>query len=168
MLTRKFGADLVYTQMFSSNNFSESVEFRNQIFVTCPEDRPLIVQFSGHDPQTLLLAAQHVEGHCDGIDINLGCPQGIAKRGCYGAFLMEELELLNKIVSHLSTHLKSPVSCKSRIYKNESGQIDMPRTIRLYETLINAGAKLITIHSRTRDEKGICICTSMQFYPYIY
>ena len=54
----------------------------------------------------MLKAARLVEDHCDAVDINLGCPQGIAKRGRYGAFLMEELDLLHDIVRMLSDNLK--------------------------------------------------------------
>ena len=108
----------------------------------------MIVQFAGHDPQTMLQAAKLVEDKCDAVDINLGCPQGIAKRGRYGAFLMEELELLHDIVKTLSSQLKVPVTCKTRIYK------DFDRSIRLCETLVNAGASMLTIHGRTREEKG--------------
>lgn len=149
MLTRKYGAQLVYTQMFSSNCFVQSAELRSQLFTTCPEDRPLIVQFCGNDPQTLLKAARFIENDCDAVDINLGCPQGIAKRGHYGAFLMEELELLTSIVSTLSQGLKVPVTCKTRIYRN-----DFERSVKLCETLVQAGASMLTIHGRSREEKG--------------
>ena len=149
MLTRKYGADLAYTQMFSSNCFLQSADLRSQLFTTCPEDRPLIVQFCGNDPQTLLAAALYVQDRCDAVDINLGCPQGIAKRGHYGAFLMEELDLLSQIVSTLSEGLKIPVTCKTRIYRN-----DFERSVKLCETLVNAGASLLTIHGRSREEKG--------------
>ena len=149
MLTRKYGADLAYTQMFSSNCFVQSADLRSQLFTTCPEDRPLIVQFCGNDPQTLLAAALFVQDRCDAVDINLGCPQGIAKRGHYGAFLMEELDLLAQIVSTLSEGLKIPVTCKTRIYRN-----DFERSVRLCETLVNAGASMLTIHGRSREEKG--------------
>lgn len=152
MLTRKYGADLVYTQMFSANCFAESETYRQQNFQTCPEDRPLVVQLMGHKVDTLLTTAKMVQKDCDAVDLNLGCPQGIAKRGRYGAYLMEELELLEEIVSTLTENLDIPVLCKSRIYKN-----DLPRTIKLYETLINAGAKMITVHGRTRDEKGYLV-----------
>lgn len=162
MMTRKYGADLVYTQMFSANQFSESEEFRRQHLVTCPEDRPLIVQLAGHDPEKMLASALIIQsgkyGVVDAVDINIGCPQNIAKRGRYGAFLMEELELLEEMVSLMTRNLTTlAVTCKSRIYKLENGQVDMSRTIRLYETLIRAGAKMITIHCRTRDEKGFLV-----------
>ena len=125
-------------------------DYLSNNFQTCPEDRPLIVQIAGHDPTVMLQAARMVEDQCDAIDINLGCPQGIAKRGRYGAFLMEELELLHEIVYTLSTNLKVPVTCKTRIYQGEDG---LERSIRLCETLVNAGAKMLTIHGRTREQK---------------
>eukprot|EP01031_Cornospumella_fuschlensis_P041422 gene41422-50542_t len=147
-LTRRYGAQLVYTQMFNSNIFIQSKVVRKQLFVTCASDRPLIVQFAGHDPQTMLGAAKYVEDHCDAVDINLGCPQGIAKRGRYGAFLMEELDLLHEIVSTMVKGLTVPVTCKTRIYH------DYDKSIKLLETLANAGASALTVHGRTREEKG--------------
>ena len=72
----------------------EDNAYIKRVFQTCEEDRPLFVQFCANDPQTLLSAARLVEDHCDAIDINLGCPQGIAKRGQYGSFLLESTDLI--------------------------------------------------------------------------
>ena len=75
------------------------------------EDRPLLVQLCGYDPDVLLKASRYVEHLCDGIDLNLGCPQGIARRGKYGAFLLERKDLVLKIVRTLSANLKVGWCC---------------------------------------------------------
>lgn len=56
-----------------------------------------MVKFCSDDPDAFLKAARFIENDCDAIDLNLGCPQNIAKRGHYGAFLQDEWELVAKI-----------------------------------------------------------------------
>jgi tRNA-dihydrouridine synthase 1 len=50
-------------------------------------DRPLLVQFCANEPATLLAAAKLVEGRCDGVDLNLGCPRVCPRYGCRGTFV---------------------------------------------------------------------------------
>lgn len=94
MLTRKYGVDLAYTPMFHSRLSVQDKKYLKRMFNTCKEDRPLIIQFCGNDPEILLKACKLVEDRCDAVDINLGCPQGIARKGNYGSFLLEKPEIV--------------------------------------------------------------------------
>lgn len=102
MLCRRYGATAAYTPMLHARLFSESDKYRTEHLSTCPEDRPLFVQFCANDPDVLVQAATHVDdGSCDYVDLNFGCPQRIAKRGHYGAFLMDDLLCVESLVCAL-------------------------------------------------------------------
>jgi tRNA-dihydrouridine synthase 1 len=146
MLTRRYGTQLCYTPMLHSRLTVEDKTYLKNNFSTCPEDRPLIVQFCGNDPDTLLQAAQMVEDQCDAVDINLGCPQGIAKKGHYGSFLLSEPELIGRMVENLAKNLKVPVTCKIRILPKEED------TMHLVRTIVKAGCSLLTVHGRTKEQ----------------
>lgn len=116
LLCRKISGNRVcYSPMINSRQFINSKKYREEMFQTTEADRPLIAQFCGNDPEILTQAGKFVQDHCDGIDLNFGCPQKIAKRGRYGAFLLEDADLLERIVKKMSSELKVPISCKIRL-----------------------------------------------------
>src|SRR6478609_4562009 len=87
MFMRRHNGHLFFTPMIHARLFVESYAYRKTAISSVPEDRPLIVQFCANDPDIFLDACRLVEGFCDGVDLNLGCPQMVARRGRYGSFL---------------------------------------------------------------------------------
>ena len=51
------------------------------------------MQFCANDPDTLLKAAKLVEPYCDAVDLNLGCPQTIARKGKHARYDLFELSV---------------------------------------------------------------------------
>ncbi|KAG8528933.1 uncharacterized protein KY384_006622 [Bacidia gigantensis] len=158
---------LAYTPMFHSRIFNETQNFRDRHFQPLRDDstaaelgkdpyldgnpqtdRPLFVQFCANDPDALLEAAQYVQPYCDAVDLNLGCPQGIARRGSYGAFLQEDWGLIHTLIHKLHIELDVPVTAKIRLLESKEKTLDYAKMI------LSAGASIITVHGRQRDQKG--------------
>lgn len=111
-------------------------------------DRPLITQFCANDPEEFLSAAKYVAPFCDAVDLNLGCPQGIARKGKYGAFLQEDQALICAMVRKLHDELSVPVTVKLRILGTRE------ESLRYVQNVVEAGASIVTVHGRTREMKG--------------
>ena len=111
-------------------------------------DRPLFVQFCANQPQDLLEAAMYVAPYCDAVDLNLGCPQGIAKSGRYGAFLQEDWDTIYKLINKLHKELPVPVTAKMRILDTKE------KTLEYAKMILSAGASILTVHGRRREQKG--------------
>lgn len=166
---------LAYTPMFHSRMFSETPKYRDHHFEPlrsplrpCPDlqqvapistddlhldgnsatDRPLFVQFCSNSPEDLLNAAQYVQPFCDAVDLNLGCPQGIARKGKYGAFLQEDWDLIYRLINTLHKSLGVPVTAKMRILETKE------KTLEYAKMILSAGASIITVHGRQREQKG--------------
>ena len=163
---------LAYTPMLHSRMFIETPKFRDNHFqpvrsglVSLPTstdssrsdtyldgnptvDRPLVVQFCSNSPNDLLEAAKYVQPFCDAVDLNLGCPQGIARKGHYGAFLQEDWDLVYSLVNTLHENLDVPVTAKMRILETKE------KTLEYAKTIVSAGASILTVHGRQRDQKG--------------
>ncbi|KAK1751759.1 dihydrouridine synthase [Echria macrotheca] len=161
MLTRSFlppsqrRTILAYTPMFHARLFAETPKYRDQHFQPLlgldgnpASDRPLFVQFCANDPDHLLAAAKLVAPYCDAVDLNLGCPQGIAKKGRYGAFLQEDQELVYRLINRLHTELDIPVTAKIRILGTRE------ETLAYARNVLSAGASILTVHGRRREQKG--------------
>ncbi|KAK8143390.1 hypothetical protein G3M48_007301 [Beauveria asiatica] len=175
MLSRSFlSADekskmLAYTPMFHARLFSQDPKYLKAHFqATRPGatgdsdspdsslwldgnpsgDRPLFVQFCANDPAHLLAAARQVAPYCDAVDLNLGCPQGIARKGHYGAFLQEDQDLVFRLIHTLHTELSIPVTAKIRILETKE------QTLAYARTVLRAGASILTVHGRRREQKG--------------
>ncbi|KAH7045665.1 dihydrouridine synthase-domain-containing protein, partial [Linnemannia elongata] len=156
VLSRRYGADLCYTPMFNAKLFAKEIKYRDEHWAGLkdglggggPNDRPLIVQFCANDPDYLLQSALLVAPYCDAVDINLGCPQHIARRGHYGSFLMEDWPLISSLISTLHKNLPIPVTAKIRVFP------EAEKTVEYAKMVVAAGAQILVVHGRLREMKG--------------
>ncbi|KAK0496023.1 FMN-linked oxidoreductase [Armillaria luteobubalina] len=147
-LSHNYGATLTYTQMLQPDkliNDKDYLEFHLRDLSRRPQEHRVVVQLCGNDPDVTVEGARKIQNHCDGVDLNLGCPQEAAREGHFGAYLLGQKDwpTVEQIVCSLSHSLAVPVSAKLRLCQ------PVEKTLVLAQRLEANGASWITLHART-------------------
>ncbi len=112
------------------------------------EPEPIGVQIAGADPKFLADAARYNVDHgAQVIDINMGCP---AKKVCNswaGSALLQDEELVGRILSAVVSAVDVPVTLKIRTGWNRENK----NGIRIARIAEDSGIKALAVHGRTRD-----------------
>jgi tRNA-dihydrouridine synthase B len=148
-LTRRMGSAMSYTQFISAKAVINGRPDVKRHLTYRENERPVVFQLYGEDPQRLLRAAQIMRQHNpDMIDLNLGCSsRAVVARGA-GAGLLQSPGKIAKIMQTLTQNLDIPVSAKIRIGWDE-GQRNYLEIARVVQD--NGGA-LLAVHARTMTQ----------------
>jgi len=143
------GADLTYTEMVNSKALCYDNEKTKELLITSEIETPKAVQIFGHDPETMARACKlEYLDKFDLIDINFGCPAPKIVGNNDGSALLKDLPLLKKIVEECVKATDKPISCKFRkgYFAEDNIACEVAKVCE------DAGAKLITIHGRTKNQ----------------
>lgn len=111
---------------------------------------PVRPQLLGSDPQCLAdNAARLAEIGAEGVDLNFGCPARTVNRHRGGAVLLDEPELVLRIVRAVRRAVPAalPVSVKMRL-----GVRDTARLLANAQAVADGGAAELVVHARTRAD----------------
>ena len=139
---------LLFTEMVNATSL-ELGHGRAKVEELGTETGPIGVQLFDYRPEAMAEAARRAEAAgAFLIDINMGCPvKKIAKKGG-GSGLIREPELAMRIISAVAAAVRVPVTVKTRL--GWCGSDADP--IGWCQQLQDAGAQLLTLHGRTREQ----------------
>lgn len=148
MICEEYNPGLVCTEMISAKGLFYNDEKTKLLLDIKGEKRPIAVQIFGSDPEAMAYAAKYVSKYADIIDINMGCPAPKVVKNGDGSKLLLNLDLVYDIVKAVVEASSVPVSVKMRTGWDKEHIV----AVEAAKTIEKAGASLITIHGRTREE----------------
>ncbi len=156
ILTRIGGIDGCVTEFIrvTEHRLPERVFYRY-----CPElknnaktysQTPVKIQFLGSNPQALAANAQKAArlGATD-IDLNFGCPAKIVNNNLGGARLLNDPELIFRIVSEVRQSLPESVSLSAKI---RLGYEQRDRYLEAAHAVESGGASELVVHARSKAD----------------
>lgn len=147
-ICKKFGVGMVYTEMASSKAVHYGSEKTETIYEILEVERPIGIQIFGHEPDIMANTAEKLSEIADVIDINMGCPAPKIVKNGEGSALMKDLKLAGDIIKSVVKASKVPVTVKFRKGWDEKDV----NAIEFAKIAEEAGAKLVTVHGRTREQ----------------
>jgi tRNA-dihydrouridine synthase B len=148
-IVRRYGSGLNVTEMIASQAMIRETRQSIQKAAWDPGEEPVSMQLAGCDPYTMAEAAKlNEERGAAIIDINMGCPVKKIVNGDAGSALMRDLPLAASLIEATVKAVSVPVTVKMRMGWDRSS-LNAPELAHIAEDL---GAKLITVHGRTRNQ----------------
>jgi tRNA-dihydrouridine synthase B len=146
---RAFGSGLNVTEMIASPAAIRETRQSIQKAAWDPVEEPVSMQLVGCTPHEMAEAAKLSEQKGAAIiDINMGCPVRKVTSGDAGSALMRDLPLAASLIKATVEAVDVPVTVKMRMgWCHDS--LNAPELARIAEDL---GAKMITVHGRTRNQ----------------
>lgn len=145
---KRFGVDLVVTEMVSDCGLIYENKKTLEYIKTTPEERPLAIQLFGNNSETIIQAMKICEKenpNFDFFDINLGCPVPKVTKAGSGSALLKNPANLRQMFEKICKATTKPVTAKIRLGYNENS-INFLENIKALE---EAGVAAIGIHART-------------------
>lgn len=113
------------------------------------EIAPISAQIAGAEPDKLAEAARYqIDNGAQIIDINMGCPAKKVCRRLAGSALLQDEDLVARLLDAAVNAVDAPVTLKTRL-GFENGRENILRVARRAE---QAGIAAIAIHGRTRED----------------
>ena len=140
---------LLFTEMVNANSLQ--LGYGKEKLKEISNDKgPIGVQLFDYRPDAMANAAKEAEAAgAFLIDINMGCPAKKITRKGGGSSLLREPLLAQLIVKEVTKAVRIPVTVKTRLgWCQESAN-----AIEFTSRLEQAGAQMVTIHGRTREEQ---------------
>ncbi len=145
---KRFGVDLVVTEMVSDCGLIYENKKTLEYIKTTPEERPIAIQLFGNNSETINQAMKICEKenpNFDFFDINLGCPVPKVTKAGSGSALLKNPANLRQMFEKICKATTKPVTAKIRLGYNENS-INFLENIKALE---EAGVAAIGIHART-------------------
>ncbi len=147
-LCKTYGAGLCYTEMVSAKGLKYGSENTKELLHTDGEEGVTAAQIFGNEPDTMRAACENSAlAPFPIIDINMGCPVPKIYKNGEGSALLENPRLAEGIVKECVKSGKI-ITVKFRIGINDKNLV----TEEFAKRMEGAGARLITIHGRTKDK----------------
>ena len=148
-LVRRFGSGLNVTEMIASPAMIRETRQSLQKAAWDAVEEPVSLQLAGCNPVEMAEAAKlNADRGAAIIDINMGCPVKKVVNGDAGSALMRDLPLAASLIEATVKAVDVPVTVKMRMGWDHNA-LNAPELARIAEDL---GAKLITVHGRTRNQ----------------
>ncbi|MBR3325189.1 MAG: tRNA dihydrouridine synthase DusB [Clostridia bacterium] len=150
MICEKFNSGLVFTEMISAKALFYKDEKTKKLMNIDGEEHPIAIQIFGSDEESMSYATRYIceNSNADIIDINMGCPAPKVVKNGDGSSLLLDLNKAKRIVESVVKNSNKPVSVKIRKGWDRNNIVAMDAA----KMIEQAGASMITIHGRTRNE----------------